>query len=308
MKYSIIIVSYENFSSTTGQLVEYLLPSKSKYEVEVILFDNGSSAETLTQIKLLTGTYERLKVICNQKNLGFAGGNNQAFTHTSGEVIIFLNSDTITTFPVLDRLVDEMEQAKAEIIGPISNQVSGVQKIKIFSKDVNQILNEGEFINNSDVSLEPFETDCLSFFCIAIKRKVYEKFNGLDEEYKMGYYEDTDFCFRVRKLGIPLHCSEKVFVYHKGEGSFGKTSIETQINHNKKRFKKIHGGFKSRKTRLENLERMKFYLEQLKVGKMSPVVDYLYSRRTSMVYPSRPRNWVKKFLYFFNYLAIIFKD
>ena len=68
MKYSIIIISYENFSSTTGQLVDYLLPSKSKYEVEVILFDNGSSAETLTQIKLLTGTDGRLKVICNQKN------------------------------------------------------------------------------------------------------------------------------------------------------------------------------------------------------------------------------------------------
>ena len=308
VKYSVIIISFESFSETTELLLNSLLSSKSKYNAEIILLDNGSSVETADQLKQIKDMDERLKVIFNPDNLGFAGGNNKAFGKSSGEIAIFLNSDTITSFYALDRLVDEMENNHIRILGPISNEVSGVQKIKIFSNDVNQILKEGEFINNSDISLEPFETDCLSFFCIAIKRRVYEELNGLDEEYKMGYYEDTDFCFRARKLGIPLHCSEKVFIYHKGEGSFGKTSIESQINHNKKRFKKIHGGFKSRKARVENLERIKFYIKQLKAGKMSPVIDFLYSRRTSMIYQSRPRNWVKKVQYFFNYLAIIFKD
>jgi len=124
----------------------------------------------------------------------------------------------------------------------------------------------------------------------------------------MGYYEDADFCFRARKAGMKLHCTERVFVYHKGEGSFANVSIKSTILKNKKRFKKHHKGVKSRKVRIENLDRIKFYIKQLKAGKMSPVVDYLYSRRTSMIYSSRPRNWVKKIQYFFNYLAIIFKD
>jgi len=294
VKYSIIIISYENFPETTGQLLNYLLPSQSKYEAEVILFDNGSTAETLRQIKLLTETDERLKVICNHENLGFAGGNNQAFTYTSGEVVIFLNSDTITTFPVLDRLIDEMSQVEATVIGPISNQVSGVQKIKIFTSDVQQILNEGEFINNSDVSLEPFETDCLSFFCIAIKRDIYSLLNGLDEGYEMGYYEDADFCFRARKAGMKLHCTERVFVYHKGEGSFANVFIKSTILKNKKRFKKHHKGVKSRKVRIENLDRIRFYKKQLKEGQGSPgpILDFLFSRRFGLTAEYKPKSFL----------------
>ena len=132
MKYSVIVISFENFSTTTDLLLKSLLSSKSKYEAEIILFDNGSTSETSKQIKLLKGKDKRLKVICNKKNLGFAGGNNQAFKHSQGEVIIFLNSDTITTFSALDRLVEEMGKYSLEILGPLSNAVSGVQKIKIF--------------------------------------------------------------------------------------------------------------------------------------------------------------------------------
>ena len=73
MKYSVIVISFENFSTTTDLLLKSLLSSKSKYETEIILFDNGSTFETSNQIKLLKGKDKRLKVICNHKNLGFAG-------------------------------------------------------------------------------------------------------------------------------------------------------------------------------------------------------------------------------------------
>ena len=147
------------FLNQTDTLLKSLLSSESKYETEIILFDNGSTFETSNQIKLLKGKDKRLKVICNHKQL-FCGGNNQAFKHSKGEIIIFLNSDTITTFPVLDRLVEEM--GKYSLLA-LSNAVSGVQKIKIFANDKDLILKEGEFINNSELSIEPFETDCLSF-------------------------------------------------------------------------------------------------------------------------------------------------
>jgi GT2 family glycosyltransferase len=305
MKYSIIVISYENFSSTTELLLKSLLAGKSKYDTEIILFDNGSSSETLRQIKLLKETDDRLKVICNHENLGFAGGNNKAFQQCSGKVVIFLNSDTITTFSVLDRLVEEMGEYSLEVLGPISNAVSGVQKIKIFANDKDLILKEGEFINNSEFSIEPFETACLSFFCIAMEREVYERLEGLDEWYQLGYYEDTDFCFRARKSGIKLHCTERVFVYHKGEGSFANVSIKATILKNKKRFQKLHGGVESRKVRDENLDRIKFYVNLLKTVESGPVIDYLLSRRISMISEYSPKSIVKKFLYFLNYLALL---
>jgi O-antigen biosynthesis protein len=305
MKYSVIVISFENFSTTTDLLLKSLLSSKSKYEAEIILFDNGSTSETSKQIKLLKGKDKRLKVICNQKNLGFAGGNNQAFKHSKGEVIIFLNSDTITTFSALDRLVEEMGKYSLEILGPLSNAVSGVQKIKIFANDKDLILKEGEFINNSEFSIEPFETDCLSFFCICMNREIYEKLHGLDEEYKMGYYEDTDFCFRARKSGIKLHCTENVFVYHKGEGSFSNVSIGSTIVKNKKRFKRLHRGLKSKKVRDENLDRIKLYNYLISNGNSAPAIEFLLLRRCLLIFQYCPRNIFKKIQYLFNYLSAI---
>jgi len=297
MKYSVIVISFENFSTTTDLLLKSLLSSKSKYEAEIILFDNGSSSESLRQIKLLKETDERLKVICNQKNLGFAGGNNQAFKHSKGEIIIFLNSDTITTFPVLDRLVEEMGKYSLEILGPLSNAVSGVQRIKIFANDKNLILKEGEFINNSELSIEPFETDCLSFFCICMNREIYEKLHGLDDEYKMGYYEDTDFCFRARKSGIRLHCTENVFVYHKGEGSFSNVSMESTIVENRKRFKKLHRGLKSRKVRDENLDRLKYYKKQLQENQTAEHWHFLIRRRSELFKDYKPKGIIRALVY-----------
>lgn len=305
MKYSVIVISFENFSTTTDLLLKSLLSSKSKYETEIILFDNGSTFETSNQIKLLKGKDKRLKVICNHKNLGFAGGNNQAFKHSKGEIIIFLNSDTITTFPVLDRLVEEMGKYSLEILGPLSNAVSGVQKIKIFANEKDLILKEGEFINNSELSIEPFETDCLSFFCICMNRKIYEKLHGLDEEYKMGYYEDADFCFRARKSGIGLHCTENVFVYHKGEGSFSNVSIESTTVENRKRFKRLHRGLKSRKVRDENLDRIKLYNYLISNGNSAPAIEFLLSRRCLLIFQYCPQNIFKKIRYLFNYLSAI---
>ena len=297
MKYSVIVISFENFSTTTDLLLKSLLSSKSKYETEIILFDNGSTAETSKQIKLLKGKDKRLKVICNQKNLGFAGGNNQAFKHSKGEVIIFLNSDTITTFSALDRLVEEMWKYSLEILGPVSNAVSGVQKIKIFANDKDQILKEGEFINNSELSIEPFETDCLSFFCICMNREIYEKLHGLDEEYKMGYYEDTDFCFRARKFGIRLHCTENVFVYHKGEGSFSNVSMESTIVENRKRFKRLHRGVKSRKVRDENLDRVKYYKKQLQENQTAEHWHFFIRRRSKLFKDYKPRGLIRALVY-----------
>lgn len=299
MKYSIVVISYENFSSTTQLLLDSLLAGESKYDSEIILLDNGSSSETLRQIKLLKETDERLKVILNHENLGFAGGNNKAFQQCSGKVVIFLNSDTITTFASLDRLVDEMKKNSLKVLGPISNAVSGVQKIKVFTKDVGRILKEGDFVNNSDLPIEPFETDCLSFFCIAMEREIYERLEGLDEGYQLGYYEDTDFCFRARKSGIKLYCTERVFVYHKGEGSFANISIKSTILKNKKRFKKLHKGVKSRKVRIENLDRIKFYKKQLKEGQggPDPVLDFIFSRRFGLSAEYKPKGFLRGLIY-----------
>src|SRR5262245_54920290 len=58
---------------------------------ELILIDNGSDVETAESLSTLPA--DRGEVIRNESNLGFAAANNQGYARTSGDIIVFLNSD-----------------------------------------------------------------------------------------------------------------------------------------------------------------------------------------------------------------------
>ncbi len=80
----------------------------------------------------------------------------------------------------------------------------------------------------------------LFFFCVLIRRNLYEELQGLDEDFGLGYYEDTDFVYRAIKAGKQMVISEKTFVYHKGKGSFSKVNgaVRKLMKKNKKLFRK----------------------------------------------------------------------
>jgi GT2 family glycosyltransferase len=58
-----------------------------------------------------------------------------------------------------------------------------------------------------------FETERLGFFCVAFRRDLFETVGQLDEVYDLGFYEDDDYCIRVRQAGYRLICREDVFIY-----------------------------------------------------------------------------------------------
>ncbi len=62
----------------------------------------------------------------------------------------------------------------------------------------------------------------LAFFCVAIPRDVYAAVGGLDTNYGQGFFEDDDYCQRVRALGRRIVCAEDVFVHHELSASFDR--------------------------------------------------------------------------------------
>ena len=66
----------------------------------------------------------------------------------------------------------------------------------------------------------------VAFFCAAMPRTVYEKVGGLDEAFGTGFFEDDDYCRRVREAGWEVACAEDVFVHHHLSASFDKLKAE----------------------------------------------------------------------------------
>src|SRR5580765_1939262 len=91
MQLSVIIVNY-NVKYFLEQCLYSVEASCKDIDAEIIVVDNASSDESA---EYLQPKFTRVKYIKNEMNLGFSKANNKALHIASGELILFLNPDTI---------------------------------------------------------------------------------------------------------------------------------------------------------------------------------------------------------------------
>ncbi|NOU73890.1 glycosyltransferase [Paenibacillus sp. LMG 31458] len=220
-KVSIVIVTYNNWSYTK-QCLQSLLTNNDYPNVEIIIVDNASTDETKIHLSRIRDP--RVSVFQSSTNRGFAGGNALGCRNATGEFIILLNNDTIVTQGWIQKLVKPLkENLEIGLVGPVSNSVGNDQMLDFF-------------VGNSLAGPDPewlaefYEqykdriryTNLLGFFCVAFRRDVYNEIGDLDSNYKIGMFEDDDYCERVRNNGYKLAIIEDAFVYHHGSVSFKK--------------------------------------------------------------------------------------
>lgn len=167
---------------------------------------------------------EKLILIKNDKNYGFARGNNIGISYAlkslDAEYVLLLNNDTVVDKDFLTELVDVAKNNdNVGFVGPkvyIYNdknilQVAGGAKVDLKHGEVDEIAyhqrDEGQF----DHYLEP---DYIGGTCILCSREVIEEVGMLDPGYFM-YWEDADWCFRGRNQGYKSVYAFKSKIWHK---------------------------------------------------------------------------------------------
>jgi cellulose synthase/poly-beta-1,6-N-acetylglucosamine synthase-like glycosyltransferase len=108
----------------TRSCLETLRPTVGLRD-QVIVVDNGSQDGTATGLR----RYPWVRVVTHERNLGFAAGCNRGAAVASGEVLVFLNNDTLLTPRWLDGLLSPFGDATIGATGPRSNFVSGPQLV-----------------------------------------------------------------------------------------------------------------------------------------------------------------------------------
>lgn len=103
MKLSIVILNY-NTKELTQSCVNSVIKNSKSVNYEIIVIDNGS-VEKMPSSK-------NYKLLTNENNLGFAGGNNSARDHCKGEYVLFLNSDTEVYKDTLKETVKYLDEHK----------------------------------------------------------------------------------------------------------------------------------------------------------------------------------------------------
>lgn len=161
-------------------------------------------------------------LIKNDKNYGFAGGNNIgidfALKNLSPHYILLLNNDTVVDKKLLTELITVTESNKnIGIAGPTTYYYDKPNKINFAGGIMN--FNKGESYhlgyNKSDHENHSFkEVDYVEGSCFLIKEELIENIGTLNEKY-FAYWEETDLCMRAKNANYTLVYVPRAEIWHK---------------------------------------------------------------------------------------------
>ncbi len=223
---SIVIPVYNNLHYTTP-CVESIYNSETGVNFEVIVVNNNSQDGTAKWLKSFAADHSNFRYINNNSNLGFAGGVNRGIAVASGSYVAIVNNDTLVTPGWLDWLVKAAESDPClGIVSPVTNYVGEGPQIDHDAIDIEpqEILEHARRLSQQDKPLMKV-IDRLTFFCVLIKRDLFDILGEISGVYGLGNFEDDDFCLRARLAGYTLAIQPKSFVFHFGSRTFKEQKI-----------------------------------------------------------------------------------
>lgn len=228
---SIVIPVHNKIDYTYRCLKSISVNTAGSYEVIVI--DDASTDNTPDVL----GKIINLRVATNETNLGFVGSCNKGGKASHGKYVLFLNNDTIVQKDWLGPMVRMIEQngagaAGAKLVYPDGKlqEAGGI------------IWNDGSGSNygrGDDPSKPEYnfvrEADYCSGAALLVRKDLFDALGGFDERFKPGYYEDTDLCFAIRKMGYKVvYQPRSVIVHYEGVTS------GTDMNSGMKKYQEIN--------------------------------------------------------------------
>lgn len=229
---SIIIVNY-NVKDFLEQCLISVKKALTGMTSELIVVDNASSDGST---ELLSEKFPDVKLIRNNRNLGFAKSCNQGLEMAQGNYLVLLNPDTIVQEDTFLKMLEFFKKHPdtgmlgCKILNPDGTlqlacrrsfptpwiafaKLSGLSylfpKSKVFGKYNLTYLDPDQ----------SYEVEAISGSFMMIQKQVLEQVGGLDESFFL-YGEDLDWCYRIREQGWKVrYFPETQIIHFKGESS-----------------------------------------------------------------------------------------
>jgi GT2 family glycosyltransferase len=225
-KVSVLIVNFRAYLEASSCLESLNYHNNrlgyQRDNLEVIVVDHGSEPAAAS---LLQQKFPWMHLVATDANPGFAAGVNRAARASCGGYLFLLNPDSVLHGNVVQGLVAWLEDhPRVGAVGPLVQESDGSVQASarrfpglttLFAGRTSWLTRRwpgNRWTRRNLAALDagegPIDVDWVSGACMMIRREAFESVEGFDERFFM-YWEDADFCFRLKRAGWSV-------VYHPG--------------------------------------------------------------------------------------------
>jgi N-acetylglucosaminyl-diphospho-decaprenol L-rhamnosyltransferase len=226
---SIVIVSY-NTRDMLRDCLRSLPAATLGLTIETYVVDNNSPDDSAGMV---AAEFPAVHLIANKDNAGFTRANNQALRQCVGRNALILNPDTEPepgALAILSRYLDEHQDVGA--VGPMLLNTDGSLQHngrpfptpwrEFIGHSGLRNLNRAAYDRKYEYGRDNFDVECetdqVSGACLMVPHAVMDKVGMLDEDFFM-FYEEVEWCWRIRKAGYRVFYVPQSRVVHHWMGS-----------------------------------------------------------------------------------------
>jgi len=229
---SVVVVTWRTAGEALAAL-RSLRAAEPELDLELIVVDNGSSADRLREL----GQVDGLRLLVNRRNVGFARACNRGAAHATGEFVLFLNPDVTARPGALTRLLGEARRhPEAMIVGPQLIGPDGAPRhaartfytwpiVVARRTPLARVMARSRVVQRHLLLDRPadraIDVDWLVGACLLMRRSDHAALGGFDPRFFL-YFEDVDLCLRAWRAGRTVRrCGGAVFEHVHARASAG---------------------------------------------------------------------------------------
>jgi len=215
----VVVVTYQS-ARTIRRCLDLLLASEPV--VRIVVIDNASDDGTLDLLRDMADRHDRVTVVRNSDNRGFAAACNQGASALATPWVAFVNPDCYVGAGALERLVQHgIHRAGAGLLGVDLVDEDGVVDPAARRRDpqLRELLDrhgrrDDLYLGRDPaVALQPVEA--VSGALMLMPVGLFLQLGGFDERFRM-HVEDLDLCHRTLEAGYEVLVANDITVLHVG--------------------------------------------------------------------------------------------
>ncbi|HEX2283146.1 MAG TPA: glycosyltransferase [Thermomicrobiales bacterium] len=209
------IVVVEADVATHQACIATVLSDTDYPNYELLVLDDEMDAERTAWLGSLVAQHHHVRRLQVDAGSGLGARLNRGLAAAEGQIVVFLDDETIVTPGWLTRLTHQLADGTVGLVGPGTNRSSAEAMIEVAYDDAEQFV---RFAQQQAIDHDGEQTPVrvVPLFCAAARRDVVERIGPLDDGYQGAMFQAEDYALRLKAAGYTLVWARDVFVHRAG--------------------------------------------------------------------------------------------